>query len=97
MASIYLFYAIDPLARREILVEKLLKIACYCLVILGFNLWMRAKNRLTGRGTYILEHQGRHIVLTPEGKESMKEHIKMTSFFCAIFALMELPLFLSTM
>jgi len=94
--AIYGFYAIDPLARRVILVEKLLKIWCYCLVLLSFNLWMRVNNRLKGRGTYLIERQGRHFVFTSKGKKCVKEHIKMTAFFCAIFALMELPLLLST-
>jgi len=96
LASIYLFVFVDPLTHGRILLARLLKIGVYSLIVLGFNLWMRAVNRLRGKGKYVIEHRGRHFILTPKGKECMKEHIKMTSFFCAMFALMELPLFLST-
>ena len=82
-AASYLFYAIDPMARSEILVEKLLKIACYCMILLSFNLWMRVNNRLKG--------------LDPEGPKEIKAHIKMTLFFLFCFALMEAALFLEAM
>ncbi len=81
IGAIYLFYAIDPLARRVILVEKLLKIWVYCMVLLSFNLWMRVDHRLKG--------------LDPDGPAALKEHIKLTMFFLAMLALMELPLLLS--
>ena len=79
-AAIYLFYAIDPYTAGKILVEKLLKIACYCLVLLGFNLWMRVNNRLRG--------------VDPYAPGAMREHIKMTSFFLFCFAIMEAALFI---
>lgn len=80
--AIYGFYAIDPLARRVILVEKLLKIWCYCLILLSFNLWMRVDHRIKK--------------IDPDSPAALKENIKLTSFFLAMFALMELPLLLST-
>ena len=79
--SIFLFYAIDPLTHGRSLLGRLLKIAVYCLVVLGFNLWMRATNRLKGKD--------------PESDDCMKEHIKMSMFILAMFALMELPLMLA--
>ena len=82
MASIYLFWFVDPLTHGRILLARLLKIGVYFLTLLGFNLWMRAVNRIKGRD--------------PESDAYMKEHIKMSMFFLAMFALMELPLLLST-
>lgn len=81
VAAIYGFYAIDPLAGRVILVEKLLKIWVYCLVMLSFNLWLRVDHRLKG--------------MDPDGHEALKDHIKLTLFFFAMLALAELPLFIS--
>ncbi|MBA7491607.1 hypothetical protein ES702_02155 [subsurface metagenome] len=81
--AIYGFYAIDPLARRVILVEKLLKIWCYCLVLLSFNLWMRVNHRIKN--------------VDPDSHAALRENVKLTSFFLAMFALMELPLLLSTL
>ena len=83
MASIYLFWFVDPLTAGRILLARLLKISVYSLTVLGFNLWMRAVNRMKG--------------LDPESDDCMKEHIKMSMFFLAMFALMELPLLLSTL
>ena len=79
-AAICIFHVIDPYTAGKILVEKLLKIACYCLILLGFNLWMRVNNRLRG--------------LDPYAPGAMREHIKMTSFFLFCFALMEAALFI---
>lgn len=81
-ASIYLFWFIDPLMPGRILLARLLKISVYFLTLLGFNLWMRVINRLKG--------------LDPESDDCMKDHIKMSMFFLAMLALMELPLLLST-
>ena len=82
LASIYLFWFVDPLTHGRTLLARLLKIGVYLLTLSGFNLWMRAVNRMKG--------------LDPESDICMKEHIKMSMFFLAMFALMELPLFLST-
>ena len=81
MGAMYIFYAIDPLAQRVILVRLILKGAVYCMFLLGFNLWMRVNNRLQG--------------LDPDTPAALKEHITLTLFFLAMFALMELPLFIS--
>lgn len=80
-SAYYIFYAINPIAQRMILVEKLLKITVYCLVLLGFNLWMRVMNRLKG--------------IDVESDAAIKEHIKMSMFFLAMFAVMDLALTIS--
>jgi len=79
-AAICIFYVIDPYTAGKILFEKLLKIACYCMVLLSFNLWMRVNNRLRG--------------IDPYSDQAMKEHIKLTSFFLFCFAVMEAALFI---
>lgn len=77
----YLFYAIDPYARTMILIEKLLKIAVYCLYLLSFNLALRFRHRYEG--------------LDPDSDEAMKKHIKFSMFFLGMLELTDLYLFLS--
>ena len=82
MGAMYLFYAIDPYTAGRILIRLMLKGAVYCMVLLSFNLWMRVDHRLKGKD--------------PDSPAALKNHIKLTMFFLAMFALMELPLLLST-
>lgn len=81
-ASIFIFYIVDPLTHGRILLARLLNVAVYLLILLGFNLWLRAINRMKG--------------LDPQSNECMKEHIKMSMFILGMLALMGLPLLLST-
>jgi len=80
-AATYLFYAIDPYVAGAILVEKIQKTLVYCLYLIGFNLALRVRHRAQG--------------CEPDATGALKAHIKLTMFFCAMFAVMELPLFLS--
>ena len=80
-AATYLFYAIDPYTAGMILIEKIQKTLVYCLYLIGFNLALRVRHRAQGR--------------EPDAPGALKAHIKLTLFFCAMFAVMELPLFFS--
>ena len=77
----FIFYGIDPYVAGAILVEKIQKTLVYCLYLIGFNLALRARHRDEGRDPY--------------SNAAYKAHIKLTLFFCAMFALMDLSLFLS--
>lgn len=81
--AMYVFYAVDPLARGLIIVEKLLKLWVYSLLLLSFNLWLRVNHRLMGKD--------------PNSETALKEHIKMTMFFLALYALMDLPLMIASL
>lgn len=82
-AAMYVFYAVDPLARGSIIVEKLLKIWVYSLLLLSFNLWLRVNHRLMGKD--------------PDDAAALKEHIKMTMFFLMLYAIMDLPLMIASL
>ena len=80
-AATFIFYAIDPYVAGAILVEKMQKTLVYCLYLIGFNLALRVRHRAQGR--------------EPDAPGALKAHIKLTMFFLAMFALMDLPLFIS--
>ena len=82
MGAMYIFYAIDPYTAGMILIRLMLKGAVYCMVLLSFNLWMRVDHRLKDQD--------------PDSPAALKEHIKLTTFFLAMFALMELALFIGS-
>lgn len=82
LAATYLFYAIDPYTRGKILIEKVLKLAVYCLIILGFNLALRVRHR-TKR-------------LDPDSRDAWKAHIKLTAFFLFMFGVMDLAITLES-
>jgi len=82
-AATFIFYAIDPYTAGMILIEKMQKTLVYCLYLIGFNLALRVRHRGEGRDPY--------------SNAAYKAHIKLTMFFLAMFALMELPLFISRM
>ena len=82
-AAIYVFYYFEPLAVGNLLVEKLLKIWVYALTLISFNLWLRVDMRLKGWDI--------------NGSKAVKEHIKLTSFFFLLLALMDLPLMIASL
>jgi len=81
--SIYVFYAVDPLAVGVVFVEKLLKIWVYSLTLISFNLWLRVDMRLKRWDI--------------NGPKAVKAHIKLTSFFFFMLAMMDLPLMIASL
>lgn len=81
--SIYVFYIVDPLAVGMVFVEKLLKIWVYALTLISFNLWLRVDMRLKRWDI--------------NGPKAVKAHIKLTSFFFFMLALMDLPLIIASL
>ena len=73
--SVILFYVFKPWASM-ILVNKLLKFACYSSAILGLNLWLRVKARFDG--------------IDPDSNEVYKLNIKFTMFMIIMFSFMEI-------
>jgi hypothetical protein len=72
----FIFYAMDPLAHREILAAVMRKILQYCLFLIGFNLWLRVKHRIDG--------------VDPDSMKAIKAHTIFTSFFLFMLMLSDL-------